>query len=117
MRSSALFVSLALSSAASFAQSVHLKCDVDSVNGGPRNERWVEIDQTHNLLRDGGVSMPLVSTVDVYGGITSPVAGFRTKYEINRSTGEILITEYKNRTVAWELKGTCDKAEPPKRKF
>lgn len=117
MRISTALLALAFASPVAFAQSVHLKCDIDKLKGDGREERWMEVDKTHNLLRDGGISMQLVITNDVYGGITEPVAGFRTKYEINRNTGDVLITEFFERTVKWELGGTCNKSEPPKKKF
>ena len=117
MRIMAILLALVLASPLAFAQSVYLKCDLEGVDNGPGSESWIEVNGENNLLRVSGVAIPLMMTNDFYGGITAPTGRFRTKYEINRNTGEILITEFGGRTVIWERKGSCIKADPPSKKF
>lgn len=108
---------MAFAAFGALAQPINLKWSVENPKNNSRYESWIGIDTASNFMRIDGAALELKVTNDVYSSTTRPVAGFRTVRVIDRETGNLTITELYGSDIAWRHTGTCEKAEPPTRKF
>jgi hypothetical protein len=117
LKNTLLLASFLLLSAASHAAAFNLRCLVKDDKADTQNESWIAIDVEANYMRVSGSALELSVTNEYYSSKTKPVAGFTTIRRIDRSSGEIVVTELYQSSVAWQQKGTCERADPPKAKF
>lgn len=113
-----LLVALAgLTAAAASAQNVHLRCVSDGIQPGTTYQTQVVINVDQGVFRLDGEALNLVITDDIYGAVSRLFGRPSSKRVIDRNTGELTVTYFDGPDGPFERKGSCEKAEPPVRKF
>ena len=116
-RAALLATAIMLVAAASNAEPINLKCLVQDPKEGKQYESWIVVDTAANYMRVNGAALELSITNEYYSSTTKPVGGFITVRRLNRSNGELLVSELYQSSVARVQKGTCERSEPPPTKF
>jgi hypothetical protein len=112
-----LVVLSGLTAAVAGAQTVHLRCVTEGIQPGTTYEAQVVINVDQNVFRLDGETLGLVMTDDIYGAVSRLLGRPSSKRVIDRKTGEITVTYFDGPDGPFDRKGSCEKVEPPLRKF